>query len=130
MPRAADIGGQSSTVWAAPSWFNAIVDNALPPEFNLEDIEFHDSEFQEFVYSRAKSLNKREMLNALYCEFYGIVNTGLLVHSSDVIDYKKAKRSVLFLDEYNRSSTSILNASMQLRQTYFSNSSYQPSRYR
>jgi hypothetical protein len=52
MPRAADIGGQSSTVWAAPSWFNAIVDNALPPEFNLEDIEFHDSEFQEFVYSK------------------------------------------------------------------------------
>ncbi len=56
----------------------------------------------------------REQLNILYCEYIKDYSGQLLLHLQELVKYKKAKRSVLFLDEMNRSATDTLNASLQL----------------
>lgn len=56
----------------------------------------------------------REQLNSLYHEFYGLVNDSLKLHIQDKVSYKKAKRSILLIDEMNRAHTDVLNASLQL----------------
>ena len=52
MPRTADIGGQLSTLWAAPIWYQRIVDAAWPAELNVEDLKFNDSAFEAYVLSK------------------------------------------------------------------------------
>lgn len=54
LPRTAEHGGQLSTIWAAPVWFNRIIDAAWPAEFKVEDLDFKDQEFKEFVLKRIK----------------------------------------------------------------------------
>lgn len=56
----------------------------------------------------------REHLNNLYHEFYGLINDSLKLHIQDKVTYKKAKRSILLIDEMNRAHTDVLNASLQL----------------
>lgn len=57
---------------------------------------------------------KREQLNNWYCEYMDEQNDRLLIHLQNKVTYIKAKRSVLFLDELNRSPVDTLNASLQL----------------
>lgn len=52
MPRTTDIGGQLSTLWAAPIWYQRIVDAAWPPEVNLDDLVFNDADFKAYVLSK------------------------------------------------------------------------------
>ena len=49
LPCGKTIGGQESTVWAAPSWYTNIVNNAWPQEMDFEDLEFSDKAFGAFV---------------------------------------------------------------------------------
>ena len=56
----------------------------------------------------------RDQLNSWYLEYTGNTSNMLLLHRQDLVSYKKAKRSVLLIDEMNRAATDILNASLQL----------------
>jgi hypothetical protein len=116
LPRTAEVGGQSSTVWSAPQWFSNIVNEAMPSEMAFDDIEFKDSNFKEYVVSRldAKAPVDRGHLNAIYCNYINITNDRLHIVTQDLCKYKYARRSVLFLDEMNRTAQDILNASLQL----------------
>lgn len=49
LPRTADIGGQLSTTWAAPGWFNRIVNAAWPATLEVDALRFTDPEFKKFV---------------------------------------------------------------------------------
>jgi hypothetical protein len=114
LPRTAEIGGQSTTVWAAPNWYTNIVDAAMPATVPVDDIEFADPGFKELVLSRVKHTIDRGSLNEMYCEYAGVTNDRLHIIAQDLCHYKHAKRSVLFLDEFNRAPMDILNASLQL----------------
>jgi len=52
LPRTTEHGGQLSTTWSAPVWFNRIIDAAWPTTLNYEDLEFSDPEFEKFVNLR------------------------------------------------------------------------------
>lgn len=57
----------------------------------------------------------RKQLNDLYCEYKGICSSQLEIHKQcDTVQYTKGQRSVLFLDELNRSAGDVRNASLQL----------------
>lgn len=49
LPRTAEVGGQLSTVWAAPVWFNRIVNAAWPAELEVDALIFKDAEFSTYV---------------------------------------------------------------------------------
>ena len=56
IPRMAEIGGQVSTIWAAPSWITTIINLAWDKQLYLEDLEFHDKDFEEYVRSNLNRL--------------------------------------------------------------------------
>ena len=56
----------------------------------------------------------REQLNNFYTDFYNLNKGHLNLLRQNNVQYRKAKRSLLFLDEFNRAPTDILNASLQL----------------
>lgn len=56
LPRTVEIGGQLSTTWSAPVWFNRIINAAWPEKFKYADLEFTDPEFKKFVDSKLSSL--------------------------------------------------------------------------
>ena len=115
LPRTIEHGGQLSTTWSAPIWLNRIIDAAWPVEFNSEDLEFKDKKFKDFIDDSISSTKiSRDQLNDLYCRYTNTLNTNLFLHRQDLVQYRKAKRSVLFIDEMNRAATDILNASLQL----------------
>lgn len=41
-----------TTVWAEPDWLRELNEMAWPEHFNIEDLEFQDKEFEEFVKSK------------------------------------------------------------------------------
>lgn len=114
IPRTVSIGGQATTVWAAPSWFNRIIDAAWPVHLKMEDLVFHNKAFEAYLVKSYKNEISREELNAAYCQFKHISNSGLVIHVQSDVSYKYSKRSALFLDEFNRAPLDILNASLQL----------------
>ena len=111
IPRTAEVGGQVATVWSAPAWFNRIVDSAWPRKLEIEALE---GELVSKLVDSTKATVSREELNHAYCEYMGIPNNGLQLHIQSDIVYTKGKRSVLFLDEMNRSPVDVLNSSLQL----------------
>jgi len=116
MPRTAEVGGQITTVWAGADWYNRVINAAFPPSVNFDDLSFASDEIKSFVIDRIDTSSSidRASLNALYCEFTGEINDMLHLITQDLITYSKAKRSVIFLDEFNRAPVDILNASLQL----------------
>jgi len=114
LPRTTEHGGQLSTTWSAPIWFNRIIDAAWPTTLNYEDLEFLDPEFERIVSDLSEATLTRDQLNSWYLEYIGNTSNMLLLHRQDLVSYKKAKRSVLLIDEMNRATTDILNASLQL----------------
>ena len=115
LPRTAEVGGQLSTVWAAPVWFNRIVNAAWPAELEVDALIFNDPSFREYALKDCKKATiTRDALNELYCAYYKVAHNGLKLHRQDKVAYKYSKRSILFLDELNRSPVDILNASLQL----------------
>lgn len=115
MPRTANIGGQQTTVWAAPQWFNNIVDRAWPTKVAYDDLQFKDKELQRRVSAQlGTSSIDRGNINEVYCAYMNITNDRLHITTQDLVGYKHAQRSVLFLDELNRSPLDVRQASLQL----------------
>ena len=114
LPRTAEVGGQLSTVWAAPAWFNRIINAAWPTQLSVDALSFVDSEFRSHVVSRHSDIISRDTLNQLYCDFYHADHSILHLHVQSHVSYKYSQRSILFVDEANRAATDVLNASLQL----------------
>lgn len=119
MPDTVKVSGMLSTVWAAPSWYTNIVNAAWPEVMQLKDLVFNDPVLeQEVKLKHADAIVDitvtREKLNETFCEVYGLPNDRLHILRQSKVRYLKAKRSVLFLDEFNRAAPDILNASLQL----------------
>ena len=114
LPRTAEVGGQLSTVWAAPAWFNRIINAAWPTQLSVDALSFVDSEFRSHVVSRHSDIISRDTLNQLYCDFYHADHSSLHLHVQSQVSYKHSQRSILFIDEMNRAATDTLNASLQL----------------
>ena len=111
------VGGVESTVWAAPSWYTNIINAAWPKELSVAHLQFNDIEFQEYFMQYIQADNgvvSRDAVNNMYCEYYGEADDVLQILRQNRVTYKKAKRSTLFLDEFNRAPQDILNASLQL----------------
>jgi hypothetical protein len=115
IPHTIDVGGMTSTVWAAPSWYTNIVNAAWPNTLKMDRLQFADNKFEEYVLNSDHTHTiSRGQLNDLYCQYYNVPNDTLQVLRQDNVEYLDSRRSVLFLDEFNRALTDILNASLQL----------------
>jgi hypothetical protein len=115
LPETRDINGMSSTLWAAPSWYTNIVNAAWPEELKLDRLQFTDNAFHEHVVaSTSSSMIPRGDLNSMYCDFYDLPKDRLQLLTQSKVNYVDSRRSVLFLDEFNRAPQDILNASLQL----------------
>lgn len=118
LPRTVEVGGTLSTAWAAPEWYNRIVNAAFPEKVDFEDLSFANEDIQSYIVSNIETTKPvdRGTLNRLYCKYVGKSDDSLHLITQDLIKYTKAKRSVLFLDEFNRAPIDILNACLQLVQ--------------
>ena len=115
LPVTETVGGQKSTSWAAPDWYTRIVNEAYPTMMDVNKITCEDSPLKEMIKAQSSDgYISRQSLNDCYCLFYGLSNTGLRILRQDKVVYADSKRSVLFLDEFNRAPSDILNASLQL----------------
>lgn len=114
LPRTIEVGGTLTTAWASPDWFQRVVNAAFPPVVNSDDLVWNDPAFKSFAVPRLSSTVDRTVLNAIYCEYVGQANDSLYIHTQSLVSYAKAKRSIVFLDEFNRAPVDILNASLQL----------------
>lgn len=115
LPVTERVNGMMSTLWAAPSWYTNIVNAAWPQKFTLDRLQFMDKDFQEYLLKKDSSpFSGRESLNTAYCEFYKLPNDRLQILRQDNVRNLDSRRSVLFLDEFNRAPSDILNASLQL----------------
>ncbi|AGM46990.1 hypothetical protein AD45P3_00260 [Alteromonas phage vB_AmaP_AD45-P3] len=115
LPKEKTVGGLSSTNWSAPTWFTNIANAAWPQNFELVDLQFNDPDFQKTAlqYMETEGVN-RAALNEVYCKYYEVPNDRLRLLRQDNVTYKKAKRSLLNLDELNRAHKEILDAGLQL----------------
>jgi len=117
-PRTRNIGGIESTTWAPPSWYTNIVNKAWPCSILLQDLQFADSAFEKYVLTNHSLIGlgtiDRGELNSLYCSYYELPNDCLQLLRQSNVRYLKSKRSVLILDEFNRTAPDIQNASLQL----------------
>jgi len=119
LPVSRTIQGQESTVWSSPAWHTRIVNRVWKEELEIKDLMFKNKEMKEKFLGSSYNKNKtisREDLNNFYCNIKDIQNyNGInpLLQQNEIV-WNKAKRTVLVLDEFNRSATDILNASLQL----------------
>ena len=116
IPRTNTVGTSTITTWAQPDWFQRITDEAFPQLNKTSDLVFTNKEFEEFVKSRVSAAQvTRTEINDLYCEFFELPNDSLRVVMKDsCVSSKRARRSVLFLDELNRSNLDVRQATLQL----------------
>jgi MoxR-like ATPase len=115
LPVEKTVGGLTSTVWAAPSWFTNVVNAAWPSNLDVLDLEFSDPDLLDRVAPWMDSGQiTRENLNDIYCAYYRLPNDRIQLLRQNNVTYKKARRAVVFLDEFNRAHTDLLNASLQL----------------
>jgi len=114
LPRTIEVGGTLTTTWASPDWFQRVVNAAYPTTMSRDHLKFNDPLFADFALPRLSSSVERAELNALYCEYTGQYNDQLLLLTQNLVTYTKGRRSVVFLDEFNRAPVDILNASLQL----------------
>lgn len=115
LPDKTELSGMAATTWAAPTWYTNIVNAAWPMTLPFERLQFRDTEFQTYVVDRMKD-NKisRGTLNELYCIYYKLPEDKLQLLRQDNVIFLDARRSLLFLDEFNRAPKDILDASLQL----------------
>lgn len=115
LPTIEKVGGSTSTVWAAPDWYQRIVNAAWPVTMKAKDLKFNDNKFKDFCNENFTSENiGRDELNEAYCRYSNISNDAMHLLLQSAVEYAHARRSVLFLDEFNRAPSDILNASLQL----------------
>lgn len=111
-----NVGGLTSTTWAAPTWYSNIVNAAWPNVLKYERLEFSDTGFQSFVHDQMSSDTyvSREQLNSWYTQYYDLIPGTLHLLRQDNVHYLDSRRSLLLLDEFNRAHQDILDASLQL----------------
>lgn len=117
LPDKENVSGMTSTIWAAPSWYSNIVNAAWPLVLRFDQLQFIDTDLQDYVLNYATVEDgyvKRDELNRIYCEYYDLPDDHLQILRQENVNYLKGKRSLLFLDEFNRAPQDILNASLQL----------------
>lgn len=118
MPETRIVGGMPATLWAAPSWYNNIVNAAWPQKLRMSKLRFTDKDLEGYIYDNKKDPTSSEIsrgeLNELYSEYYNLPDDALQIVRQNNVSYLDARRSVLFLDEFNRAPADILNASLQL----------------
>lgn len=117
LPTNREVGGLLATDWAAPSWYQEIVNLAWPTKLKIDQLDFNDADLS-FAVHNSLSANQqtisRDKLNEIYCAHYSLPNHQLQILRQNNVHYLEGKRSVLFLDELNRTHSSILNVSLQL----------------
>lgn len=117
IPKTKVVGTSTITAWAEPDWFQNIIDAAWPQVNNKSDLVFSDSALEAFVNATHPGYETidRSELNHLYCKFYNLVESHLLLttNQTNVINTKSVP-SVLFLDEINRANIDVRQASLQL----------------
>lgn len=117
LPVTRNVGGLEATVWAAPSWYINIVNAAWPMTLELDQLQFIDDGFQQYLINNLKNKTahvERAELNELYCTYYELPQDTLQILRQNNVYYLKGRRSLLNLDEFNRAPADILNASLQL----------------
>lgn len=115
IPDTTNVGGLTSTTWAAPVWYTRIVNAAWPEELETDQLSFVDDQLAATVASLSSNNRiSRSSLNGAYCVHYDIPNHGLALLRQSHVTYAKSKRSLLFIDEMNRATTDILNAALPL----------------
>jgi len=116
LPVTENIGGMVSTIWAAPSWYSNVVNAAWPNDLGIDRLQFTDTAFQEYVLSKSKHTGSisRKDLNKMYCTHYQVPEDRIQLLRQENVAYMDSRRSVVFLDEFNRAPSDILNASLQL----------------
>jgi hypothetical protein len=115
LPDKTELSGMDATTWAAPTWYTNIVNAAWPTELLFERLQFHDTNFQEYVVENIQDrVITRATLNDLYCAYYNVPKDKLQLLRQENVHYLDARRSLLFLDEFNRAPKDILDASLQL----------------
>ena len=115
LPETRNVGGMSATIWAAPSWYNNIVNAAWPMNLEVDRLQFNDLDFQKaFLDRTTNAVVNRSELNDAYCDYYRVPNDRVQLLRQENVAYLDSRRSVLFLDEFNRAPADILNASLQL----------------
>ena len=115
IPRTRTVGTSTVTTWAEPDWFQRITDEAFPQHLSLDDLVISDADFEEYLHKNHANISSRVELNTAYATFYGLPDDRLyIVEKDSTVYHAKAKRSVLFLDELNRSNLDVRQATMQL----------------
>ena len=116
IPRQKQIGSSTITVWAEPDWFQQIVDEAFPQVNRMSDLVISDAQFAEYLRTvHPHEEIARTQLNDYYANYYNLTNDRLYVIAKDSTVYSsKGRRSVLFLDELNRSNLDVRQAALQL----------------
>lgn len=116
IPRTKQIGTSTITAWAEPDWFQRITDAAFPQLVRVSDLSFTDPSFAEHLHASYKHEEiSRTELNSMYARFYDLPDDRLhLVSRDSTLRCAKSRKSVLFLDELNRSNLDVRQASLQL----------------
>lgn len=116
IPRTKQIGTSTITAWAEPDWFQRITDAAFPQIVRISDLAFTDATFGEHLHSSYKHEEiTRTELNSMYARFYDLPDDRLhLVSRTSTVSCAKSRKSILFLDELNRSNLDVRQASLQL----------------
>ena len=114
MPQNTTVGGLATTNWAAPDWYSRVVNAAWPESLKADQLTFIDNALCDTVLTLASNgIISRGDLNNAYCDFYDLPNSELQLLQQENVGYKLSKRSVILIDEMNRSLPDILNASLQ-----------------
>lgn len=117
LPDTVELGGIKTTVWSSPDWYTHVVNYAWPPTLLTSALVFNDEELK-YHFTEAGLLYKtkvtRTEVNKAYSEYYGLPEDMMHILNQDNLQYSKGVRSVLLLDELNRTHPDILNAILQL----------------
>ncbi len=116
IPRTKQVGTSTITAWAEPDWFQRITDAAFPQLVRISDLSFTDVSFAEHLHTAHKHAEiSRTELNTMYAHFYDLPDDHLhLVTRTSTVACARSRKSVLFLDELNRSNLDVRQASLQL----------------
>lgn len=116
IPRTKQVGTSTITAWAEPDWFQRITDAAFPQLVRVSDLSFTDASFAEHLHTAHKHAEiTRTELNTMYAHFYDLPDDRLhLVTRTSTVACARSRKSVLFLDELNRSNLDVRQASLQL----------------
>lgn len=116
LPNEKVVGGVSSTIWAAPSWYTNIVNAAWPKDLPIDRLQFNDERFHDYFFRshQTEDIVDRGVLNTKFCEYFKLPDDRLQLLRQDSVEFLDSRRSVLNLDEFNRANQDILNASLQL----------------